>query len=75
LSERRASCSPQSIRDRQGRGRVKAKKIDLTAFAVHIDEKTTFLFPTTDHASRIEGIMHPAMDAVASGKAEPASLT
>jgi multiple sugar transport system substrate-binding protein len=53
----------------------KAKNIDVTPFTVHIDEKTTFLFPITDYASQIEGIMHPAMDAVASGKAEPSSLT
>jgi multiple sugar transport system substrate-binding protein len=53
----------------------KAKNVDVTAFTVHIDEKTTFLFPITDYASQIEGIMHPAMDAVASGKAEPSSLT
>ena len=36
---------------------------------------TTFLFPITDHASQIEGIMQPAMDAVMTGKAEPSSLT
>ena len=53
----------------------KAKGVDVAAFTVHINDKTTFLFPITDHASQIEGIMHPAMDAVASGKAQPASLT
>jgi multiple sugar transport system substrate-binding protein len=41
---------------------------------VHLQDKTTFLFPITDYASQIEGIMHPAMDAVANGK-DPASLT
>jgi len=52
----------------------KAKDIDVSAFTVHIKDQTTFLFPITDHASQIEGIMHPAMDAVANGK-DPASLT
>ena len=47
----------------------------MTAFLVHVDEKTTFLFPITDYASQITGIMEPAMDAVAAGKAEPSSLT
>jgi len=32
----------------------KAKNVDVTAFTVHIDEKTTFLFPITDYASQIE---------------------
>ena len=36
---------------------------------------TTFLFPITDHASQIDGIMQPAMDAVLSGKAPATSLT
>jgi multiple sugar transport system substrate-binding protein len=40
-----------------------------------VKEKTTFLFPITDHASQIEGIMHPAMDDVLSGKAPVTSLT
>ena len=38
-------------------------------------DKTTFLFPITDHASQIDGIMHPAMDDVLSGKADVSSLT
>lgn len=52
-----------------------AKKVDVSAFTVHLDEQTTFLFPITDYASQITGIMQPAMDAVANGNAEPASLT
>ena len=47
----------------------------MSAFTVHVEEKTTFLFPITDYASQINGIMQPAMDAVATGKAEPSSLT
>ena len=42
---------------------------------MQVKDKTTFLFPITDHASQIEGIMQPAMDAVLTGKAEPSSLT
>jgi len=33
------------------------------------------LFPITDHASEINGIMQPAMDDVLSGKAPVTSLT
>ena len=47
----------------------KAKGVDVTAFLVNVKDKTTFLFPITDHASQIDGIMHPAMDDVLSGKA------
>ena len=46
----------------------KAKGIDVTAFTDQVKNKTTFLFPITDHASEIEAIMHPAMDDVLSGK-------
>ena len=53
----------------------KAKGVDVTPFLVNVKEKTTFLFPITDHASQIDGIMHPAMDDVLSGKAPPTSLT
>ena len=52
----------------------KAKDVDVSAFTVHIKDQTTFLFPITDHASQVTGIMEPAMDAVANGK-DPASLT
>ncbi len=52
----------------------KAKDVDVAAFMVHLQDKTTFLFPITDYASQIDGIMHPAMDAVANGK-DPATLT
>jgi hypothetical protein len=40
-----------------------------------VDEKTTFLFPITDYASQINGIMMPAMDNVLTGKKPPESLT
>ena len=53
----------------------KAKGIDTTPFTIQVDEKTTFLFPITDYASQITGIMTPAMDNVLTGKAPPESLT
>jgi multiple sugar transport system substrate-binding protein len=53
----------------------KSKGIDVSPFTQQVKEKTTFLFPITDHASQIDGIMQPAMDAVLSAKAEPSSLT
>jgi multiple sugar transport system substrate-binding protein len=53
----------------------KAKGIDLEPFTSHLENKTTFLFPITDHASQIEGIMQPAMDAVLTGQADPSSFT
>ncbi|MGH3339910.1 MAG: sugar ABC transporter substrate-binding protein, partial [Propionibacteriaceae bacterium] len=53
----------------------KAKGVDTKAFTIHVDEKTTFLYPITDHASQITGIMTPAMDDVLTGKKPPESLT
>ena len=53
----------------------KAKGVDVTPFLVQVKDKTTFLFPITDHASEINGIMQPAMDDVLSGKAPVTSLT
>jgi multiple sugar transport system substrate-binding protein len=53
----------------------KAKDIDVTPFTDQVKNKTTFLFPITDHASEITNIMTPAMDNVLSGKADVSSLT
>jgi multiple sugar transport system substrate-binding protein len=53
-----------------------AKNIDVnSSFLVHIKDGTTFLFPITDHASQVTGIMTPAVDAVFTGKAKADSLT
>ncbi len=46
----------------------KAKGIDVKPFTMQVSDKTTFLFPITDHASQIEGIMQPAMDVGAGGQ-------
>lgn len=51
------------------------KGVDVDAFTIHVKDKTTFLFPITDHAADIGAIMQPAMDAVMSGKAPVSSLT
>ncbi|HEY5821166.1 MAG TPA: sugar ABC transporter substrate-binding protein [Propionibacteriaceae bacterium] len=53
----------------------KAKDIDVSPFTNQVTDKTTFLFPITNHAAEIEGIMHPAMDAVLSGSQPVESLT
>lgn len=49
--------------------------VDVSAFTQHIKDGTTFLFPITDNAAKVEAIMAPAMDAVVSGKAPASSLT
>ncbi|GAB3753627.1 sugar ABC transporter substrate-binding protein [Zhihengliuella somnathii] len=49
--------------------------VDVSAFTTHVEDGTTFMFPITDHAAQIDGIMAPAMDAVVSGKAPASSLT
>ena len=54
---------------------MQAKGIDVSAFSVHITDKTTFLFPIADKKSKINDIMTPAMEAVMSGKADVSSLT
>lgn len=53
-----------------------AKNIDVnSSFLVHIKDGTTFLFPITDHASQVTGVMQPAVDAVFTGQAKADSLT
>lgn len=52
-----------------------AKGLNTDAFLIHIKDHTTFLFPITDHAAEIDGIMTPAMEAVWSGQAPASSLT
>lgn len=52
-----------------------AKGTDVSAFTQQVKDKTTFLFPITDNAAKIDAIMKPAMDAVLSGKSPASSLT
>ncbi|WP_104110955.1 sugar ABC transporter substrate-binding protein [Arthrobacter sp. N199823] len=51
------------------------KGTDVSAFTQHIKDGSTFLFPITDNAAKVEAIMAPAMDAVVSGKSPASSLT
>lgn len=53
----------------------KAKGIDVTPFTQQVKDGTTFLFPITENASKVDGIMKPAMDAVFSGQSPASSLT
>lgn len=52
-----------------------AKGVDVSAFTQHVEDGTTFLFPLTEHASDVNAIMQPAMDAVLAGKEDVSSLT
>ena len=62
-------------RDRQGGGGAQGKNIDVSTFTVHVKDQTTLLFPIDQPCFQIEGIVQPAIDAVANGNAEPSSLT
>lgn len=53
----------------------KAKGIDVSAFTTQVTDGTTFLFPITDNAAKVEGLMGPAMDAVVSGKKDASTLS
>lgn len=53
----------------------KAKGVDVSAFTTHVKDGTTFLFPISENAAKVEGLMGPAMDAVVSGKKDASSLT
>ena len=53
----------------------KAKNLDVSAFTEQALEKDgTFLFPVTDHASEISGIMTPAMQSIMLGQAKAADV-
>jgi multiple sugar transport system substrate-binding protein len=53
----------------------KAQGIDISSFTEHLTNKTTFLFPITDHAAEINNLMQSTMDDVLSGKKPVSSLT
>ncbi|WP_422936680.1 ABC transporter substrate-binding protein [Sinomonas sp. P47F7] len=53
----------------------KAKGVDVTSFTQQVKDGTTFLFPITENAAKVDGIMKPAMDAVYSGKSPASSLS
>lgn len=52
----------------------KADGVDVAAFTTHVDNKTTFTFPISDHASDIGAIMTPAMEEIFSKGADPAKV-
>jgi multiple sugar transport system substrate-binding protein len=54
--------------------KFKEKKIDVSAFTVHLKDKTTFLYPITDHAADVNAIMQPVMDAQIGGGINEAAL-
>ncbi|MEM9565957.1 MAG: sugar ABC transporter substrate-binding protein, partial [Actinomycetota bacterium] len=51
-----------------------ANGVDVSAFTVHVDDETTFLFPITDSASRIEDTMGPVMQQILRGEGSAADL-
>ena len=51
-----------------------ANGIDVSAFTVHTDENTTFLFPITREAPEIERIMGNAIDAVMRGEGDASTI-
>lgn len=51
-----------------------ANGIDVSAFTVHVDEGTTFLFPITREAGEIQRIMGNAIDAVMRGEGDAQTI-
>jgi multiple sugar transport system substrate-binding protein len=41
---------------------------------VHLKDKTTFLYPITDHAADVNAVMQPVMDAQIGGTIDEAAL-
>ncbi len=59
-SSSRPSPAPPRRPPRPSRPRASTSR----AFTTHVKDGTTFLFPITDKAAKVDGIMKPAMDAV-----------
>ncbi|MEM7338472.1 MAG: sugar ABC transporter substrate-binding protein [Actinomycetota bacterium] len=51
-----------------------ANGVDVSAFTVHVDEGTTFLFPITRESAEIERIMGNAIDAVMRGEGDAQTI-
>jgi len=51
-----------------------ANGTDVSAFTTHVDNGTTFLFPITDSASRIEATIGPVMEQILRGDGTAADL-
>ena len=52
----------------------KAAGTDMSAFTVQVKDKTTFLFPITDHAADVTALMAPALQAFMGGQADVSSF-
>ena len=44
--------------------------VDVTAFTVHVDDGTTFLFPITNAASQVEDLVGPVMQQILRGEVD-----
>ena len=51
-----------------------ANGVDVSAFTTHVENGTTFLFPITDSASRIEASVGPVMEQILRGDGTAADL-
>ncbi len=51
-----------------------ANGVDVSAFTVHVDDGTTFLFPINDSASRVEDAVGPVMQQILRGEGTAADL-
>ncbi len=51
-----------------------ANGVDVSAFTVHVDDGTTFLFPITREASEIQRIMGNAIDSVMRGEGDAQTI-
>jgi multiple sugar transport system substrate-binding protein len=52
----------------------KAAGTDMSGFTVQVKDKTTFLFPITDHAADVTALMAPALQAFMGGQADVTSF-
>jgi len=50
-----------------------ANGVDVTGFTVHLADGTTSLFPITDHASDVSGIINPVLEQILLGEVDPAT--
>jgi multiple sugar transport system substrate-binding protein len=51
-----------------------ANGVDVSAFTIHVDEGTTFLFPITRESPEIQRIMGNAIDSVMRGEGDAQTL-
>ena len=51
-----------------------ADGVDVSAFTIHVEDGTTFTFPIADHASDVNAVMTPAMQAIFTGQGAAADV-